>query len=128
MGRTQDLRPPHGRVLIVDDDPGVRAFLTEFLEQQDLAVCTAQNGAQALAIFGRESFDFIVVDLLMPGISGLEVAAAVRQTHPHIPIALVTGTVNALNTEALKHAGVTRVFQKPFDLEALQSWIRSLPL
>jgi two-component system response regulator YesN len=128
MGRAQDLPSPQGRVLVVDDDPGVRAFLAEFLEQQDLAVRTAQNGAQALAIFRMESFDFIVSDLQMPGMSGLEVAAAVRRTHPHIPIALVTGAVHALNTEALRQAGVTRVFQKPFDLEALTSWIRSLPL
>jgi CheY-like chemotaxis protein len=128
MGRAQDLSPLHGRVLVVDDDPGVRAFLAEFLALQDLAVRTAQDGAQALAIFGTESFDLVMVDLQMPGMSGLEVAAVVRQTHQHIPIALVTGTVHALHTEALRRAGITRVFQKPFDLKALQSWIRSLPL
>jgi DNA-binding response OmpR family regulator len=113
---------------VIDDDPAVRAFLTEFLEQQAFEVRTAQDGMQALTIFRAEPFDLIIVDFQMPGMSGLEVAAEVRQTHPHIPIALITGTANTLNIDSVTRAGITRLFQKPFDLEVVTNWIRSLPL
>ena len=128
MDRSQKQPTPRGRILVVDDDAAVRAFLAEFLEQQNFEVRTAQDGRQALTLFQTESFDIIFVDFQMPLMTGLEMTAKVRQTHPHIPIALATGTANALDTEMVARAGITRMFQKPFDLEALSSWIRSLSL
>jgi DNA-binding response OmpR family regulator len=128
MGTGQGQSNLRGRVLVIDDDPAVRAFLTEFLEQQAFEVRTAQDGMQALSIFRAEPFDLILVDFQMPGMSGLEVATEVRTTHPHIPIALITGTVKTLNTGRVACAGITRVFQKPFELEAVTRWIRSLSL
>jgi CheY-like chemotaxis protein len=125
-GRKQPI--PRGRILVVDDDATVRDFLAEFLEQQSFEVRTAQDGGQALTLFQTEPFDLIFVDLQMPGMTGLEMTAKVRQTHPHIPIALATGTAHALNMEMVTYAGITRMFQKPFDLEDLSSWIRSLCL
>jgi DNA-binding response OmpR family regulator len=113
---------------VVDDDSAIRAFLTEFLEQQAFEVRIAQDGMQALVLVRAEPFDLILVDFQMPGMSGLEVAAEVRKTHPHIPIALMSGTAKALNTDRVMRAGITRVFQKPFDLEVVKHWIQSLPL
>jgi two-component system phosphate regulon response regulator OmpR len=126
MDRSQEPSFQRRRVLVIDDDPAVRAFLAEFLEQQNFVVRTAQDGVQGLAIFGAESFELVLVDFQMPGMTGLEVAAEMRQTHPRLPLALITGTANALTTETIARAGITRMFQKPFDLEALTSWIRSL--
>jgi DNA-binding response OmpR family regulator len=128
MGTSQQRLPLRGRVLVIDDDPSVRAFLSEFLEQEAFEVRIAQDGMQALTIFRAESFDLILVDFQMPGMSGLEVAAEVRKTHPHIPIALITGTAKTLNTDRVARAGITRIFQKPFDLEVVTHWIRSLSL
>jgi DNA-binding response OmpR family regulator len=119
---------PRRRALVADDDPAVRTLLTDFLEQQDFEVHTAQNGSSALALFHAEPFDLILVDLQMPDRNGLEVAAEVRRIAPHIPIALITGTANALDTNAVRQAGVDRTFPKPFRLEELLAWIRSLPL
>jgi CheY-like chemotaxis protein len=126
MGISQ--KRPAGRVLVVDDDPAIRTFLAEFLEQQAFEVRIAQDGAGALALFRAEPFDVVFVDFQMPGMSGLEVAAEVRQMHPHIPIALMSGTAKTLNTDQVMRVGITRVFQKPFDLEIMKHWIQSLPL
>lgn len=128
MGTSQKRPNLRGRVLVVDDDFAVGAFLTEFLEQQAFEVCIAQDGARALALFRTEPFDLIFVDFQMPGMSGLEVAAEVRQSHLHIPIALVSGTAKTLNADLVMRAGITRIFQKPFDLDVVTNWIRSLSL
>jgi CheY-like chemotaxis protein len=128
MGGHQERPTTRGRILVVDDDAAVRAFLAEFFEQQNFDVRTAQSGAQALGLLQVESFEVIFVDFQMPGMTGLEVAAAVRRTHPHTPIALATGTANSLDIDMVIRAGITRMFQKPFDLETLSSWMRSLSL
>lgn len=127
MGRSQELLDPRRRALVVDDDAAIRAFLTDFLEQQDFEVRTAQDGRIALAVFNAERFDLLLVDFQMPGITGLEVATEVRKTDPDIPIGLITGTASALETEAVVQAGISRMFPKPFSLEELSLWIRSLP-
>jgi CheY-like chemotaxis protein len=128
MDGHQERPTVRGRILVVDDDAAVRAFLAEFFEQQNFDVRTAQNGEQALALLQVESFEVIFVDFQMPGMTGLEIAAVVRRTHPYIPIALATGTANALDIDMVMRAGITRMFQKPFDLEILSSWMRSLSL
>jgi len=69
----------------------------------------------------------ILVDLQMPGLSGLDMAAEVRQTNPSIPMALITATPMAVPPVALKQTGISRVFVKPFNLEELLAWLKALP-
>lgn len=128
IDKSQELPDPRRRVLVVDDDPAIRAFLTDFLEQQDFEVRTTQDGRTALAVFDTERFDLLLVDFQMPGMTGLEVATKVRKTDPDIPIGLITGTASTLEAEAVVQAGVSRVFPKPFSLEELSLWIHSLSL
>jgi CheY-like chemotaxis protein len=115
-----------GRVLVVDDDPAIRAFLTDFLEQLNFLVRTVPNGAAALDAFHAEPFDIILLDFQMPGMTGPELAAQIRATHPHIPIALMTGTYNILDHDAMTRAGITHTFAKPFNLDELSLWLSSL--
>lgn len=116
------------RVLVVDDESAIRVFLAAFLEQYEFTVRTAPDGASALALLQAEPVEVILVDLHMPGISGLEMAVEVRRTHPHIPMALITGTPGAIQPTTLKQARISRVFTKPFNLEDLLAWLRALPL
>jgi DNA-binding response OmpR family regulator len=112
---------------VVDDDPAVREFLTAFLEQQDFEVRTAQDGRTALAVFHAEPFDLILVDFQMPDMTGLEMVNEVRQTDPHIPVALITGMAPAIDPAAAVQAGISRIFPKPVSLDELSAWIHSLP-
>lgn len=114
--------------MVVDDDPVIRALLHEFCEEEDFEVQTAPDGPAALAIFTKERFDVIFVDFQMPGMTGLEMATAVRKTNSSIPIALISGTVGALVPEAVAQAGIDRIFAKPFKLAELADWLQSLPL
>ena len=125
-----DSGPPVGRrrVLVVDDESAIREVLATFLEQYEFAVHTVPDGASALALLQTEYVDVILVDLQMPGISGLEMALEVHKTNPYIPMALITGTPMAIQLATLTQAGISRVFAKPFDLEALVAWLQALPL
>jgi DNA-binding response OmpR family regulator len=114
-------------ILVVDDESGIRALLTTFLERYGFAVRSAPDGASALALLRTEPVDVILVDLQMPGISGLDMAAEVRRTNLYVPMALITATPMAIPPMALRQIGISRVFVKPFDLEELLAWLRTLP-
>lgn len=83
------------------------------------------DGSAALKRFHAEHFDMIFVDFRMPGMTGLDFAIEVRKSNPHIPIALITGTIKTLDDKAIVEAGITRAFPKPFDFNELAAWIRS---
>jgi two-component system response regulator PilR (NtrC family) len=120
----QEIKPLKRRVLVVDDDPGVRASLTYFLEEWDVEVLAVQDGHTALAIFAGKRFDLIFVDLYMPGMTGLEMAALVRRLDPGIPIILITGWASTLEAIAVAAAGITRVLPKPFPMDELATCLR----
>jgi CheY-like chemotaxis protein len=128
MVSSQGLPALRRRVLVVDDASAIREVLATFLEQYEFAVHTVPDGASALALLQTEDVDVILVDLQMSGISGLEMAFAVHKTNPYIPMALITGTPMAIQPATLTQAGLSRVFAKPFDLEALVAWLQALPL
>jgi len=113
---------------VVDDESAIREVLATFLEEYEFVVHTVPDGASALALLQAEPVDVILVDLHMPGISGLEMAVEVHKTNPSIPMALITGTPMAIQPAPLRQAGISRVFAKPFDLEALVAWLQALPL
>jgi two-component system response regulator AtoC len=127
MVSSQGLPALRRRVLVVDDESAIREVLATFLEQHGFAVRTAPDGASALALLQTEPVDVILVDLQMPGISGLEMAFEVHKTKPHIPMALITGTPKSIQLATLRQTGISRVFAKPFDLEELVAWLQALP-
>ncbi len=115
----QRLNDTRQKILVVDDDPSLRELLTEFLERGGFEVRTAQDGRAGLNALGECRFDVILSDFRMPGMSGLEMAAIVRQTDPTIPIILITGDAYTLESEAVARAGITRVLPKPIKLNEL---------
>jgi CheY-like chemotaxis protein len=110
-------KAPKGRVLVVDDDPTVRSTMADLLEWAGFAVRVAPDGPTALAIFDGDPFDMVFLDLLMPGMNGLELAAAVRKADPRIPIVLVTGHASLLDAVVIAQTGIDWVLSKPFSLD-----------
>ena len=117
---------PRGRVLVVEDEPMIRMLLELGLQEVGLDVCSAANGAEALSLLEKASFDVLLLDYLMPGITGLEVSAQARRSNPNLPIALISGSAALLTEDEIAAAGVTRTFAKPFDLHDLIGWIDSV--
>ncbi len=121
MDRSQASKKSRGRILVVDDDPLLREFLVHFLQEAGFEVRPAPDGLTALSFFSTEHFDLIFTDYRMPGMTGLEVATAVRKTNPIIPIIFVTGEVAVPEPKALVQAGISRMLPKPFTLDDVRS-------
>jgi two-component system sensor histidine kinase RpfC len=104
------------RVLVCDDDGQVRAVLTRQLESMGLEVETVDGGAQAMKRLDHASFDALMLDLDMPGVTGLDVLLHVQRAAPALPVLVVTGTFEAERIE-----GAVAVLPKPVDVESLRT-------
>jgi len=106
-------------ILVVDDEEPVRELLQDILEGEGCRVYLAPGGREALALFDSRSFDGVLTDVGMPGMSGWELAHAIRQRNTSIPIAVVTGWGEAVGSDEQKEAGVNWVIAKPFHAERI---------
>jgi CheY-like chemotaxis protein len=104
------------RVLVVDDDGQVRALLSRQLQSYGVLVDTAAGGAQAMAMLDRDHFDALMLDLDMPGVTGLDVLLHVQRAAPSLPVLVVTGTFEAERIE-----GATEVLAKPVEAKVLRA-------
>jgi CheY-like chemotaxis protein len=113
------------RVLVIDDEPFVRDTLGEILRQQHHQVVVADDGASGLARFRETPFDLVMTDLAMPGMSGWQVAQAVKAARPQVPVVLVTGWGVEVQPNEMQTHGVDRVMTKPFRFEDVQEVVAS---
>ena len=101
-------------ILVIDDEENMRYMLQLTLENEGYSVSAAEDGHEGIRLFGRQHFDFVICDVKMPGISGLDVLRAVMQTAPHTPVIMISayGTIEAA-IEAMKQGAYDYVM-KPF--------------
>ena len=109
------------RVLLVDDQDTVRQILREYLVGDGHTVTTATDGSEGLEKFQGAEFDVVLLDRAMPGMSGDQVAAAIKQTKPTIPVILLTGFGNMMQASGERPPGVDLVLAKPVTIAGLQS-------
>ena len=112
---------PVARVLVVEDEPAVREALVEALTQQGHVARVAADGRAALEIVEREPVDAVVTDLALPGMSGLEVARAVKHLRPGTPVLLVTAWPVGADAARLETSGVDAVVEKPVGLSEFRA-------
>jgi excisionase family DNA binding protein len=111
-------------VLVVDDDEGVRNTLARLLGRLGCRTRQATDGAAGLQEIAREAPDLVLLDLLMPAMTGPEFLRALRVTHPILPVVIVTGYPDSeLMHEAARH-GPLLLLAKPVDPDLLERTIR----
>jgi signal transduction histidine kinase len=99
-------------VLVVDDDKGVLKSTVRMLDFLGYAALSAENGADALRLISSEiDIDIVLADVVMPGMSGVELTGAVHATRPTLPVILCTGYVDR---DSLKEIGEIPILQKPY--------------
>jgi len=113
---------PDPKILLVDDNAVVRDMLVDLVGSLGYVADAASGGTEALALFDRNRYDIVLTDLLMPGMSGWEVLAAVRQRAPRMPVIIITGTP-AVGDPRAAQPGVA-VLKKPVDVKALDETIK----
>lgn len=105
------------RIAIVDDDPGQRQLLDNALERAGFETRLCEEGEAGLAVAGE--VDAMVLDVRMPGLSGLEVLARLQESHPSLPVILLTAYMDLKDAvSAMKH-GARDYLEKPVDLDEL---------
>jgi CheY-like chemotaxis protein len=109
------------RILIVDDEPSVRFVLSDFLQSEGHHTMTASDGVEALETFHLSQMDIILTDRAMPGMTGDELAAAVKQTDPNMPVVMITGNVDPKTDYAAVPRQADVVVRKPFTLAAIRN-------
>ncbi len=114
---------PH--ILVVDDDTRLRELLKSFLSRNDFRVTTAASAAEARQRLGSLDFDLIVLDVMMPGETGLEFAAELRRTDD-VPILMLTAMVETKDRIAGLEKGVDDYLGKPFEPRELLLRIQSV--
>jgi DNA-binding response OmpR family regulator len=114
-------------ILVVDDDGDTCAVLAELLERHGYATRRATSGPACLAIVEREPVALVLLDVVMPGMDGLAVCAALHATEAgrRLPIVLLTGHDGvAVRREGMRH-GVCEFLTKPVDADALLARVRA---
>nr|WP_269746575.1 response regulator [Desulfogranum mediterraneum] len=114
------------RLLLVDDEQHILDIYTQVLEGLGYRVLAVSNGAEGLEAFkaSPESFDAIITDQTMPRLTGAELASAVLEIRPEIPILLCTGYSSALSEEKAFELGIRTYLQKPVQRAELATAVR----
>jgi CheY-like chemotaxis protein len=112
------------RVLVVDDNPGEIKALRIGLDLEGFSVTGVTEGESALSQLDEEPFSLVLIDMMMPGMNGLELARAVRAAHPETPTILMSAYHLSPVQLARADTGAVGFVPKPFDFEELVRFIR----
>jgi len=123
MARRWDSRPRGRawRVLVVDDAEGIRGYLVSLLESWGFEVDTAEDGRRALGLLeGGASPDVVLLDVMMPGIDGIETLRGIREQDPALPVVMLSVVGKAATIVEAMQLGAVDFVNKPFEEEELE--------
>lgn len=107
------------KILVVDDEERVRELLREILEDTGYEVAVAGSGQEGLSLFESQRFDAVFTDLGMPGMSGWELARAIRERDKQLPLAVITGWGESVASSEKESAQVNWILTKPFSMSQI---------
>ena len=118
-------RQSRGRILLIDDEQGILNFVSRGLRAEGYAVDIAADGAAGLDAALRHSFELVVLDLLMPGLPGLEVLARLIEQNPGQPVIILSALTDTLSKVNSFELGADDYLAKPFSFEELLARVRA---
>jgi DNA-binding NtrC family response regulator len=111
------------KILVVDDDDIIRDTLFELLSEEYLCQ-TAETAERAFARLEADSYDVVLTDISMPGLSGLELLGHIRQKFPNTPVIIISGIGDEDRAQGLIKLGAFDFLLKPFSLEAVEKSVQ----
>ena len=115
-------------VLIVDDEPEIRSTLSEYLEMQGYPVLTAGGGTAALSTLAEQGVRFVLLDIRMPEMDGLQVLEQIRLRHPEVIVIMISGMGTEDLAQRALRMGASDYISKPLRLEYLETVIGMLEI
>jgi len=113
------------RILLIEDDPRLAAMVSDYLGEAGFRVTHAANGKSGLALHGRDVFDALVLDLMLPDIDGLEVCRQIR-AQADTPILMLTARGDAMDRVVGLEMGADDYLPKPFEPRELLARLRAI--
>jgi DNA-binding response OmpR family regulator len=117
--------PDSSTILLVDDEDSVQKLLTYPLERDGFRVVAARDGEEALRLFGEETVDLVVLDIMLPKLDGLEVCKRLR-AESSVPIIMLTARDDEFDTVLGLELGADDYITKPFSIREFRSRVRAL--
>ena len=112
------------RILVIEDEARIQAFVGRGLEAEGYTVVTADNGRDGLELASRGRWDLVVLDLLLPGLSGLQVLRELHAARPHLPVVILSARSDLQTKLRGFELGASDYVPKPFSLDELLARIR----
>jgi DNA-binding NtrC family response regulator len=109
------------KILVVDDSPQISKAVSDLLGASGYAVRTAPSGERALQILETATFDLIITDLKMTGMTGIDLAKKVQEKVPGVPIVILTGFGDMDSVISALRLGVADYLKKPFSIDEVLS-------
>jgi DNA-binding response OmpR family regulator len=115
-----------GTILLVEDEAAIAAFVETALEREGFAVEVIEDGRQALARVNQALPDLIILDLMLPGVDGLEVCRVVRRMPTYVPIIMLTARTEDVDKVVGLELGADDYITKPFNTRELVARVRAV--
>lgn len=112
------------RILVIEDEPGISGFLKQGLEEESYAVDVAEEGKLGLELALTGDYDLLLVDWMLPGLSGIEITRTFRKSFSDTPVIFLTAKDTADEAVFALQAGANDYIRKPFHFEELLARIR----
>lgn len=112
------------RILVIEDEPGIANFLQEGLAEEGFAVDVADNGREGLSMLFIHDYDLLIIDWMLPGMSGIEVCRQLRSENLSLPIIFLTAKEAVEDAVFAFETGATDYIRKPFAFEELLARVR----
>jgi two-component system nitrogen regulation response regulator NtrX len=122
---TSQRKPSTGSILVIDDEPGIRATVKDVLEDEGYTALLAEDGHSGLNILSRDSVDVVILDVWLPRMGGIDVLKAIKADHPAVEVIIISGhaTIDmAVNAVKL---GAFDFIEKPLSIERLLTAVRN---
>lgn len=112
-------------ILVVDDELLIRDLLYDFFSGQGWEISVAENGEKALEVIKQKKIDLVLSDIKMPQMDGLTLTSHLKESHPEIPVVLMTGYPSVDTAVTALRAKVEDYVVKPFNINQLYKLIES---
>lgn len=112
------------KILVVDDEQGVLDYFSRILTEPEYEMHGATGGQEALDKLGENGFDMLILDLVMPGMDGMEVLRKVREVNQNLLVLVITGYPSEETTRESLDRGCIDYIHKPFDHEEVKHLIK----